>query len=460
MAGTLQLWGAGSGLTNVSSMIDAYLIYDELKVTGYEDKKTVVANKKKAWEDLKSSVEKLNTIITDLSGVGKTNYKTATLSSENGLKVSVDTSASNISYEMTVKQLATSHTVAANKVSNIKESLNTVGEFKINGATINIEDGDSLSDLVNKINNATTDDGAKAGVRAYVVDGAMFLESTLTGTDNTLKFEDTDGILKNLGIIKNDDSVNTIREATNAIVNINGVDVERASNTIKDAIDGVELTLTEATNKPITVKVEENKEDIKALVKNLVDTLNEVTTKANKYTAYTEGGTSGILNGDTSVASLKNLLTQTAQKGVNTGGELTHLFSIGVSIDKYGKFNIDESVLDKQLEKDSGAVLSFLTGGLDKVTTKPGDAGAGILVNLKETINQLIGGTSNLFSTKLNSFDNQTKNYEKLISKQKTYIETRRAMLEKQFAAMETIMNSYNSQLSYFTSLNNSNSSK
>ena len=81
MAGTLQLWGTGSGLTNVSSMIDAYLIYDELKVTGYEDKKTEVANKKKAWEDLQSSVEKLDTIISDLSGIGKVNYKTATLSS-------------------------------------------------------------------------------------------------------------------------------------------------------------------------------------------------------------------------------------------------------------------------------------------------------------------------------------------------------------------------------------------
>lgn len=458
MAGTLQLWGTGSGLTNVSSMVDAYLVYDELKLQGYEDKKTTMESKKKAWNDIKSSVDSLNSIISDLSGVGKSNFKTATVSSDSYFSVSAGNKAENISYSVTVKQLATSHTVAANKVDNIKESLNTVGEFKINGATISITEEDSLSSIVTKINSSINDNGESIGAKAYIINGALFIESTETGVDNKLNIEDTTGFLQNIGLVKDDGSLNTTREASNAIMNINGVDVERSSNTINDVIEDVEFVLTRVTDTPITVKVEENKEDIKNLAKKFVDTLNEIISKANKYTAYVEGGNSGILNGDTSVASIKSLLYQTLQKPSHADSKYTYLFDIGISTDRYGKFQLDEAALDKALNEDSASVLSLLTGGLENVAAKPGESGSGIFVNLKNTLNSLIGGDTNLFSSKQSGLDSQIKNYSNLITKQTAYIETRRAMLEKQFAAMETAMSSYNSQLSYFTSINNSNS--
>lgn len=457
--GTLQLWGTGSGMTNVSSMIDAYLVYDEYKLQTYQDKKTSITTKKNSWEDLKSSVEKIDKIISDLSGTDKTNYKTVNLSSSSGLEISVGAKAQNITYSMAVKQLASVHTVAGTKVASVKESLNQSGSFSLNGIKITLEHGDSLSDLVKKINSTIDANGELIGARAYVVNGALFIESRETGVDNALNFEDTDGVLKNLGIIKEDGALNTTKEPSNAILNINGVDIESSSNKITDAIDDMEITLTAVTNTPITATVEENKEDITALAKNLVDTLNDLLSKVSKYTAYSEDGTSGILNGDSSVSSVKSIITQAMQKPGNTGGEINYLFDIGISIDRYGKFTLDEKKLENALSKNPGDTLSLLTGGLDKVSTKPGDSGAGILVNLKDAVNQLIGGTQNLFSSKTSSFDNQIKTYEKMITKQESYIEARRTLLEKQFAAMESAMSSYNSQLSYFQNLNSNSSS-
>lgn len=457
--GTLQLWGTGSGMTNVSSMIDAYLVYDEYKLQTYEDKKTSINTKKNSWNDLKTSVEKIDKIISDLSGTDKVNYKTVNLSSTSGLQISVGANAQNISYSMSVKQLASAHTVAGTKVASIKDSLNLSGSFSLNGTKITIEDGDSLSDLVKKINNTTDGEGNPIGARAYVVNGSLFVESTETGVDNTLEFEDTDGVLKNLGIIKEDGSVNTTKEPSNAIININGVDIERSSNKITDAIDDMEITLTGVTAAPVTATVEENKEDITKLAKDLVDSLNDLLSKISKYTSYNESGTSGVLNGDSSVSSIKSIVTQALQKPGNTGGEFNYLFDIGISVDRYGKFSLDEKKLENALSKNPGDTLNLLTGGLDKTTTKPGDSGAGILVNLKDAVNQLIGGTQNLFSSKASSFDSQIKTYEKMISKQESYIEARRTLLEKQFAAMESAMSSYNSQLSYFQNLNSNSSS-
>ena len=459
MGSAIQFWGLGSGLSNTNEIIDAMLYAEKSKVTTYQANVTLATAKKDAWSSLQSSIDNLNDMIKKLSGVGKQNFKTGTTSSDGHLTATVSSSAINMDYSINVKQLATKHTVSANRVSDIKASLNTAGSFKINGVQIDVTSDDSLSSIMSKINNTTDADGNKTGASAFIIDGVLVIESSLTGVENELQFEDTNGILSNMGILKQDGSMNTTKEATNAIIEVNGIEVERASNSISDAIDGVTLNLTKVTNSPITLSVGNDTTELKTMITDFINAYNAVISKMDQYTSYDSvSGASGLLNGDSSVNTIKATLSQ-AMQSTFSGGQYSYLFDIGISIDKYGKYQIDESKLDAALESNSTDVLNLFTKGLDNVSATP-DSSTGIFLSMKNAIATLTGGTSNIFTSKASTLDAQIKTYNDLISKQESYIEKRKKTLEAQFAALETTMSSLNNTSSMLTQISNSMSNK
>lgn len=456
MGSTVQFWGLGSGLSNTSELIDAMVMSDTQKVTGYKTKITLATSKKTAWNELKSSIESMNTLIKNLSGVDKQSYKTSSTNLDGYLKASVSSKALNMDYTVNIKQLATKHTVSGTKVSDINASLNSSGSFSINGTEIEVSSTDSLSDLMKKINSATDSDGKSIGAKAYIINGTIVLESEKTGVDNSLKIDDTNGILRQLGLVKGDGALNTTKEPTNSIIEVNNITIERSSNSIDDAIDGVTLNLSKVTNEPVTLSVKNDTSSLKTTITDFINAYNNLLTKMSSYTSYdSANGTSGLLNGDTSVNTIKSTLSSAMQSAFS-GGSFSHLFDIGISVDRYGKYQIDETKLDNALENNSADVLSFFTKGLENPTSSP-DSSNGLFVSMKSAINKLIGGTSNLFTAKTSTLDTQIKNYNNLIDKTNTYIEKRKSTLEAQFAALETTMNSLNNTASMLTQMSSSN---
>ncbi|MGU8834124.1 flagellar filament capping protein FliD [Clostridium perfringens] len=445
MAGSMQFWGLGSGLSSVGDMVDAMLLTDQLKIQGYQDKSKLITNKKNAWNDLKASIDKLSDSIKELSGLNRKTFKTGVVSEEGFLSTSVKDIASNMDYTITVDQLAQKHTVSGTKVSDIREALNLSGSFEINAVKIDVAEEDSLSSIMSKINSAKTSDGKSIGAKAHIIDGVIILESTETGKSNTIKVTDSDGVLSSLGLVKGDGSLNTTKEPQNAVVTINGITVERDSNTIDDAIDGVTLTLSKITEDPINLSIKNDKEQVKTMITDLVTNLNDLYSKISKYTSYDSAtSTSGILNGDSSIAGIKNAFVTTLQ-GSFDGGEFGYLFEIGISVDRYGKLSIDDKKLDAALDSNIDDVVAMFTKGLDNPKSEANSSN-GLLVRLKKSIDTLTSGDSSIFKAKTESFDRQIKNYDNLITRQQSYIEKRRAMLEAQFRAMEQTISSLNSQ--------------
>lgn len=459
MGSTVQFWGLGSGLSNTSELIDAMVMSDTQKLKGYESKIALANGKKNAWNDLKGSIENLNTIIKNLSGVGKQNFRVGKTSSDGFLSANVKGNAINMDYLINVKQLATKHTVSGAKVSDINAPLNSSGSFKINGVEIKVTSEDTLSTVMNKINTTTDSSGNKTGAKSYIIDGVLVVESEKSGVENTLKFEDSNGILNSLGLIKDDGSMNTTKPPKNAIIEVNDILIERPSNSIDDAIDGVTLNLTKTTKEPITLSIGNDTTALKTTITDFINAYNELITKLDKYTAFdTTAGTSGLLNGDTSINTLKTTLSS-AMQSTFSGGEFSFLFDIGISVDRYGKYQIDETKLDKALETNSGDVISMLTKGLDNPTSTP-DSSNGLFVSMKSAVNKLIGGSDNIFTAKASSIDAQIKNYNNLIDRTNNYIEKRRKTLEAQFAALEQTMSSINNTSGMLSQISNSMNKK
>lgn len=102
-------------------------------------------------------------------------------------------------------------------------------------------------------------------------------------------------------------------KAENAKLNVNGIDIERQSNTVTDAPQGITLTLTKkVTDATVTVTKDDTKakEAIKSWVdayNSLVDTFSSLT----KYTAVEPGEEASDKNG----ALLGDSVVRTIQTG-------------------------------------------------------------------------------------------------------------------------------------------------
>ena len=81
-----------------------------------------------------------------------------------------------------------------------------------------------------------------------------------------------------MAVLDNTTSNNTkqVVAATDALLNINGVQISRTSNTISDLIDGYEFTLKETTSSGVSVSGKVDPDLAFQQVKEFVDTFNSV----------------------------------------------------------------------------------------------------------------------------------------------------------------------------------------
>ena len=173
-----------------------------------------------------------------------------------------------------VNQLATARTLASTTYASSTTTL-TAGTLTIQlgthstdgdgnptftakaGSTavnIDVADGDTLSTLRDRIN------AAGAGVTASIVNDStgarLVLRSTDTGESNGFVVSGSGG-LSNLSY----DPVNGVAAmvqtlpAANARAILNGIDISSESNTLKSAIDGLNITLLKTTTFPPVISI-------------------------------------------------------------------------------------------------------------------------------------------------------------------------------------------------------------
>jgi flagellar hook-associated protein 2 len=125
----------------------------------------------------------------------------------------------------------------------------------------------------------------------------------------------------------------TIKQtALNAKVNINGVDLTPASNTMADVSTGVTLKLNKIGSSEITI--EQDKDAIQAKVQAFADAYTALSKTLDNATKYVEGGKSGPLQGDSTTVGIQTLLRRTLREVSGTGANAKHLSDIGLELGK------------------------------------------------------------------------------------------------------------------------------
>lgn len=321
--------------------------------------------------------------------------------------------------------------------------------YTSNGSVIPPITIDSSNNTLQGISDAIN--AANIGVTAAIVnDGSatpyhLTLTSNATGVSNTLKITTSggDGTINSLlgydpGGLPAAQNLNQTAAAQDAVFKVNGTTITNASNTITDAIQGITLTLNKVTTTPATLTVARNTSAVSAAVSSFIDAYNALASQLKSRSAYgTATSPAPALAGDGTVRLMQDQLRGIFMTPAS-GGTLTSLSQVGISMQADGSLKLDSSKLSSAMTNDFSDVTNLFSSATGYVTRL--DAWATSVVQ-----------TGGLIDNRTQSLNTFIKGYTDKIAK----LEARMVILQKQYTTtysnLNLLLNSMNSTSAYLT---------
>lgn len=469
--------GQYTGIT--SDTIDQLLQSDELRKTVIQNKIDKINTKSQAWTDISTRLSNLTSKLDVLQDEATYQTKKVTSSDDTIATISGTSDSLEGSYDLVVKQLATASKLTGGVVSksdgttkiSTKDALGYSGKLTItNGATdgsdkaltveIDVKATDSLKDIANAINNAkdpSDSTGTKsAGLKATIVNNQLVVSSEEMG-DRTLTIG---GDLKDsLGFANSQTT-----RGQSAKFTLDGIEMERNSNSPTDVVDGVTLNFKKAdATKTITLGLTNDTDKELSAVKDFVSQYNSVMSflseKMDVGDPSKSDNTTGALAGDSTLISLQSKLQSTVLGGKSVNG--VSASTLGLSVDRNGTLSLDETKFKAQLAKNPNAVKDFFF--VDTSTKYAAEkTGTGYTADFKAVIDRYTStksGSEGVISLRKSSYQSEIKDYNKQIERITEQIATKRARYVTMFTNLDAAIGNLQSQFSYFQSQNSSSNS-
>lgn len=377
--------------------------------------------------------------------------------------------------------------------------------FTLNGKEIEYTAADTVASVMNKINSS----GAGVNITYDELSDKFKIVSNSTGNGFDINISgDNEGLFSKLGFSVdaggNLDS-STVTSGQNAIVNINGVTVERANNdftyngltislktttgsyvtnpdgSFAENSDGTIQTVTGTTETKADISTSRDVDKIVDVLKSFVEDYNNLIDKFNGYTheeasyksyapltdaqkkemsekeieLWEEKAKEGLLRNDRDVSDFLSSMRSAMYTRV---GAKYVLSNVGIDSSSqwsdYGKLSIDEDKLKSALQNDPNGVKELFTGEnglatrLNKICDKTANTGSGYPGTLVSLAGVIGKGTEkdNIIKDKLDAIS------KKLESLNLVY-EKRKQRYWNQFNAMETALSNMSSQSSWLSQM-------
>jgi len=224
-------------------------------------------------------------------------------------------------------------------------------------------ESDTLTNIATNLNSIS-------GVNASILnkgDGTYSLiVRTETGVNNAIRMsvsEDASDAGLSVFDTSSDNSSYQKTAATDASLIIDGVTVNRSSNTITDLFDGYELNLTATTASSFRVSSQIDKVTALASLKDFIEDLNNTRTILNELTKPgSQTSEAGPLS--------KNIAVKNIVKGINSiitgaipgyGSDNVYLSELGVRTAYDGTLSVNEKIFNTQLDADTTVFDAIFT---------------------------------------------------------------------------------------------------
>jgi len=421
--GALSTLGLGSGVLN-------YDIIDKLKAV---DQDAIIAPLDKKIEDGQNKELVFQDIVNMLFELaGPVLYGARSIDvTGSDVSATVLDGAAVQEVDVQVKQLAKAdikQTKGFASTDTVVTDTDTDMTITIDGVdtTFTVTAGTTLTELKDQISNAM---GGQVNVSLLNTGDStdpyrLILKTTETGANQAMSFS----FSNSNDFLDLTAASASLQDAQDAIINVDGVDITRSSNTINDAISGVTLTLNSVSTSTNHLSITQDNEGIADKVQAFVDQYNELTTKLSNITKYDpETKETGVFQGDSTIEDIKRKLT-TIISEIAPNGEI--LANFGIDVDKDGVMSFDRYKFINTLETDTEKIKATFAGD----PTAPG-----IFADLKSYLEDAtkFGGT-------LSKYDEYLKDNIKNLEDQKTKaldrIDSKYEIMAKQFMAYDAMI--------------------
>ena len=431
MAGIGPVGGLISGL-DTGAIIDAMVQAEKAPVNLLRKTRIGVQAQISKLGSIMSKLKALGDAAKDLSTVGGVLAYSASSSDENVFTATATGEAAAGSYQLDVTSLAVAEkdrgALFTSKYAEVTAGTLTIQTPGADPVDVTIDAGDTLLDVVDKINGSGADVDASlidtgAGVHLQLVaqqsgfevggvaDDAISITETSTGTSGQA-----------LGLTQ-------ITTAANAKFTVDGLAVEQRTNEVSTVLAGLTLSLQDTGSATLTVA--KDTEGAQAKVQKFVDAYNDVMGLVGKELEVTEDtDRTASLSGDWSIRQLRGDLSSKVSSAVSgLSGAYTSLSRIGVTTEEGGELKLDATKFAEALDRDPGAVADLFT-----------DATDGVAARFQALVKDYTDGTDGVLSHRKDALEDKTARIDKRIDSLNDRIDRTTERLQAQFTAMELAM--------------------
>ena len=299
-------------------------------------------------------------------------------------------------------------------------------------AIINVEAGDTLDDVVGKINDA------EGFVSASVFnDGSAFnafrlvLNATASGSAGRLVVDDS-GL--NLGLA-------TTSKGQDALLRVgddasSGFLIASANNSFPDAVTGIDVQTLRAGSAPAEVNVTRDDAPIEEALQSFIKGFNAFVNAAREQTKFDpETERRGILQGQGIVLRAQSRLNNLISRRFNGFGAIKSLRDLGVGTRSDGTLELDTEKLDSVLTANRTDVETFLSAD-----------DTGFAAVAKEALDALTAPTTGAFARDGNTLQQRVDSINDRIGDLEAILLVHQERLLRQFANMENILGALTAQ--------------
>ena len=401
------------------------------------------------------------------------------ISARNGQTLSVSGDSDAIGIEAgACTRLTTSTKLGSLGIANDDYS------FTVNGKEFTFTADSTIADVIKQVNSS--DAGVKMTYNS--LSDSFTLESTQTGEGFDINVSG--------GFADRFFSGAATTQGTNAIVNIDGVTVERMSNNItangisfqakavtgnyfengvlQTGENGKLVAAAGTEDKAATLTASKNTDEIVKTIKSfvedyntLIEDLNKLTHESKSYKDYKpltddqkdemseseikkweEKSKTGLLSGDSDINNFLTNMRKVLYSKADSGFSLT-MFGIDSSSEwkDYGKLEIDEDTLRKAIETNGDDVISTFTNVATKLNTACKNAASTSLASPGTLVK--IAGVKGKVSEQTSDMKKQMDTISEYIKRLQTKYDSNKDRYWKQFNSMETALANMNSTSTY-----------
>jgi flagellar hook-associated protein 2 len=306
----------------------------------------------------------------------------------------------------------------------------SVGATSATTTEITVTDA-SLQGTVSAIN------AAKLGVTAEIVDTGV------AGDRYRIQLIGETGAEQAFSLTSDDDSISfsSVQAATDAQLNVNGINFTRSTNVIDDVLTGVSLTVNTVTDGAANLNISQDNSQARANIVDFVAIYNEA---QRQMKDLANSSIDGALAGDSIFRSLTSALRNIVLGSSSSGsGDISNLSDMGISVARTGELVVDDAKLDDALANSYSDVIQMFSANTDDQSTSSSDV-AGLAGDITKLITDATDSDSYLVTqqTTLETGNSEREEQLTALAERMERVEER---YNRQFLAMQQIIDQMNS---------------